>query len=443
MSMKRITVAFVVVVLGINLAIAARIYSAASTKQEKDNPYAQMELMTQVMELVRKEYVDGNAVSYQDLTYGALKGMVNSLDPHSQFMEPKAYEDMKEDTEGKFGGIGIVISMSKEGFLTVVAPMEDTPGAKAGLLPGDRIIKINGKVTEKMGLQDAVRQLRGDPGTKVTITMFRSKAKDPGGKIKDYTIERAEIKVDSVKDAKILGDGIGYVRITQFNEPTANEFEKALAKLEEQGMNALIIDLRNNPGGLLESARRIASEFIPAGELIVSTEGRDPAQKVVYRSERGKKRLTYPVVVLVNAGSASGSEIVAGALQDLRRAVLVGETTFGKGSVQSILQLKDGSAVRLTTAKYYTPSHKVIHEHGVTPDIMVPVSEEDERKLLEQRAVTSLPQTETTEKVAPIADIQLDRAIDVIKGVKLFAKQAKVAKQNVKATATTAAATAD
>jgi len=441
MSMKRITVVFVVVLLGINLAIAAKIYSEASTKQDKDNPYTQMELMTQVMELVRKEYVDGNAVSYRDLTYGALKGMVNSLDPHSQFMEPKAYEDMKEDTEGKFGGIGIVISMSKEGFLTVVAPMEDTPGAKAGLLPGDRIIKINGKVTEKMGLQDAVRQLRGDPGTKVTITMFRTKAKDPGEKIKDYTIERAEIKVDSVKDAKILGDGIGYVRITQFNEPTADEFEKALTKLEGKGMDALIIDLRNNPGGLLESARRIASEFIPAGELIVSTEGRDPAQKVVYRSERGKKRLTYPVVVLVNAGSASGSEIVAGALQDLRRAVLVGETTFGKGSVQSILQLKDGSAVRLTTAKYYTPSHKVIHEHGVTPDIMVPVSEEDERKLLEQRATASLPQAETTEKVTPIADVQLDRAIDVIKGVKLFAKQAKVAKQSVKATATTAAAT--
>ena len=442
MSMKRITVALVVVVLGINLAIAARIYSEASTKQDKDNPYAQMELMTQVMELVRKEYVDGNAVSYRDLTYGALKGMVNSLDPHSQFMEPQAYEDMKEDTEGKFGGIGIVISMSKEGFLTVVAPMEDTPGAKAGLLPGDRIIKINGKITEKMGLQDAVRQLRGDPGTKVTITMFRSKAKDPGEKIKDYTIERAEIKVDSVKDAKILGDGIGYVRITQFNDPTADEFEKALIKLEGQGMDALIIDLRNNPGGLLESARRIASEFIPAGELIVSTEGRDPAQKVVYRSEHGKKRLTYPVVLLVNAGSASGSEIVAGALQDLRRAVLVGETTFGKGSVQSILQLKDGSAVRLTTAKYYTPSHKVIHEHGVTPDIMVPVSEEDERKLLEQRAVASLPQTDSAEKIAPIADIQLDRAIDVIKGVKLFAKQAKVAKQNVKATPTTAATTA-
>lgn len=440
MSMKRIAVALVVVLLGINLAIAAKIYSDASTKQDKDNPYAQMELITQVMELVRKEYVDTNSVSYKDLTYGALKGMLNSLDPHSQFMEPQAYEDMKEDTEGKFGGIGIVISMSKEGFLTVVAPMEDTPGARAGLLPGDRIIKINGKVTDKMSLQDAVHQLRGDPGTKVTITIFRSKAKDPGDKIKDHTIERANIDNPSVKDAKILEGGIGYVRITQFNEPTAVEFEKALTKLEGQGMSALIIDLRNNPGGLLESARKVASEFVPAGELIVSTEGRDPAQKITYRSDRGKKRTNYPLVILVNAGSASGSEIVAGALQDLHRAVLVGETTFGKGSVQSIVQLRDGSALRLTTAKYYTPSHKVIHEHGVTPDIVVPVSEEDERKLLEQRVRASLPQDETAEKVTPIADAQLDRAIDLIKGVMILEKQMKVAKQGAHV-ATTAAAT--
>ena len=228
-----------------------------------------------------------------------------------------------------------------------------------------------------MTLPEAVRQLRGDPGTKVTISIFRQRAKDPGERIKDYTIERAVIKVDSVKDAKILQDGIGYIRITQFNEPTAGEFDKALDKLQSQGMTALILDLRNNPGGLLESARKVASKFVRAGDLIVSTEGRDLAQKLVYRSERGKKLLDAPVVVLINNGSASGSEIVAGALQDLKRAVLVGETSFGKGSVQSILQLPDGSAVRLTTAKYYTPSHKVIHEHGVTPDIIVPISEED------------------------------------------------------------------
>jgi carboxyl-terminal processing protease len=346
-------------------------------------------------------------------------------------MEPTNYQDMREDTEGKFGGLGIVISMSKEGFLTVVAPMEDTPGAKAGLMPNDRIIKIDGKPTDKMALPEAVRNLRGDPGSKVTVTIFRAKAKDPGEKIKDYVIERAVINVESVKDAKMLDDGIGYVRITQFNEPTADEFEKALTKLEAKGMDALILDLRNNPGGLLEAARRVASKFVPAGELIVSTEGRDQAQKLVYRSDRGRKR-SYPVVVLVNNGSASGSEIVAGALQDLRRGVLVGETTFGKGSVQSVLPLPDGSAVRITTAKYYTPGHAVIHERGITPDIIVPVSEEDERKLLEQRARGNLPPSdeESGKPAEKAVDLQLERAVDVIKGVKLFAKQMKTASKD-------------
>ncbi|HUJ09485.1 MAG TPA: S41 family peptidase [Verrucomicrobiae bacterium] len=451
MTIKRITIALIGILLGVNLVIAARIYSESSARQDKDNPYTQMELITKVMELIRKEYVDADKATYTNLTYGALRGMLNSLDPHSQFMEPQVYQDMKEETEGEFGGLGIQISMSREGFLTVIAPMEGTPGARAGLLPGDRIIKIEGRITDKMSLQEAVHLLRGEPGTKVTMTVFRQRAKDPGEKIKDYTIERARIKVDSVKDINghnfnqensfpLLEDKIGYVRITQFNEPTAGEFEKALNKLEDEGMTALILDLRNNPGGLLESARRVASEFVPAGQLIVSTEGRDPTQKSIYRSVGGKKLLSIPLVVLVNEGSASGSEIVAGALQDLKRAVLVGETTFGKGSVQSILQLGDGSAMRLTTAKYYTPSHKVINERGITPDIVVPVSQEDEAKLAEQRARASLPETndvaviEGTAKTEPIPDVQLDRALDVLKGVKLFARQMKLVRQNVKAT---------
>jgi carboxyl-terminal processing protease len=425
---RRLTVAAVVALLGLNLVVAVRIYSQAAPKAEKDNPYRQLELLTRVMEMIRKDYVDTNKVDYQELTYGALKGMVGGLDPHSQFMEPAVYDDMKQDTEGKFGGLGIQIGFSKEGFLTCIAPIEDTPAARAGLLPGDRIIKIEGKITDKMSLQDAVKQLRGEPGTKVTFTIFRVKAKEPGDKIKDYTIERAEIKVESVKDAKLIEDGIGYIRVTQFNEPTAAEFERVLANLEAKGMEALIIDLRNNPGGLLESARQISSKFVTAGQLIVSTEGRDLAQKIVYRSDRGKKRLDCPLVVLVNGGSASGSEIVAGALKDLKRAVLVGEKTFGKGSVQSILQLPDGSALRLTTAKYYTPSHQVIHEQGIEPNIIVPMSEDDERKLMMQRARVNLPPEEGAEKEKPVEDVQLSRAVDVLKGVKLFTKQSKAAK---------------
>ena len=425
---QRIVITLAVALLGANLLFAAKLYSAAIAKTDKDNPYVQMELLTRVMELIRKDYVDSDKVAYTNLTYGALRGMLNSLDPHSQFMEPVAYEDMKEDTGGKFGGLGIQIGLSKDGFISVIAPIEDTPAARAGIMPGDRIAKIDGKPTDRLSLSDAVHQLRGEPGTKVTITIFRAKAKDPGERLKDYTITRAEIPVFSVKDAKLLESNIGYVRITQFNEPTANEFEKALAKLEGLGMDALIIDLRNNPGGLLESANKIAGKFVPAGQLIVSTEGRDLQNKLVYKSEYGEKRLSYPIVLLVNNGSASGSEIVAGALQDLKRAVLVGETTFGKGSVQSIIGLADGSALRLTTAKYYTPSHKVIHEHGVTPDISVPISEEDERKLAEQRIRATLPLEEGQEKVEKIADVQLERAIDLLKGVKLFARQTKAGK---------------
>jgi carboxyl-terminal processing protease len=431
MTTKRITVTFVAILLGINLALVVRIYSQSTTARSAENdPYTQVELVTKVMELIRREYVDADELTYRDMAYGAMRGMLESLDPHSQFMPPENFQDMREDTEGKFGGLGIVVSMSPEGFLTVVAPMEDTPGARAGLLPGDRIIKIDGKVTEKMSLEDAVRELRGMPGTKVTITIFRQKANDPADRVKDCTIERAEIKVDSVKDAKIIEDGIGYVRITQFNEPTGAELDKALENLKTQGMDALILDLRNNPGGLLDQARSVASKFVPAGELIVSTEGRDPEKKLLYRSEsRGAKYLTLPVVVLVNRGSASASEIVAGALQDLKRAVLVGETTFGKGSVQSILGLPDGSAVRLTTAKYYTPSHKVIHEKGITPNIVVPITEETERKLLEQRSRMNLPPVEGEPPAPKVTDEQLERALDMIKGVKLLDQQARAAKQ--------------
>ncbi len=434
---KRVLMALGVALLGVNLAVAARIYSAANDHAAKDDPYAQFKLAAQVMELIRANHVDGTNTTYQQLTYDALKGMLGSLDPHSQFMEPTVYEDMQAETEGKFGGLGIVISVSKEGYITVVAPMEDTPGAKAGLLPGDRIIKIDGRTTEKMSLQEAVKQLRGEPGTKVTIGVFRPKAKDPSERMKDHTVERAEIKVDSVKDVKILTDNIGHIRITQFNQPTADEFRKALDKLEKEEMDALIIDLRNNPGGLLEGAIKVASEFLPRGELIVSTEGRDTKQNQKYFSVGGKRRPNYPIAILVNGGSASASEIVSGALQDRQRAVLVGETTFGKGSVQSILKLPDGSALRLTTAKYYTPSHKVIHENGVVPDIIVPVAVETERKLMEQRARATLPPEEDpeTEKVEPVADEQLDRAIDLLKGVKLFAKQTKLGARPAKTAA--------
>ncbi|MSR64980.1 MAG: S41 family peptidase [Verrucomicrobiae bacterium] len=415
------------VLLAANLFLGAKIYSSAD-KGDKDSPYDNLQLITRVMELIKQDYVDGEKLSYKDLSYAALRGMLTSLDPHSQFMDPENFKSMRDDTEGQFGGLGIQIGM-KENLITVIAPMEDTPAFKAGILAGDQIIKIEDKSTERMQLEDAVKKLRGKVGTKITITVLRPKTKE----VKDFTITREIINVASVKDINgkqeypLLEDKIGYVRLLQFNEPTSDEFEKALEKLEAKGMQALILDLRNNPGGLLDTAKTVVGKFVPRGELIVFTEGRDKRQRIEYRAQGGQKHPDYPMVVLINGGSASASEIVSGALQDLKRAIIVGETSFGKGSVQSILPLTgdpEGPALRLTTAKYYTPSKKVIHENGITPDIIVPLSMEEERKLAMQRGNVDYDESEDgekpKEKEKPIEDVQLHRAIDVIKGIKIY-----------------------
>jgi carboxyl-terminal processing protease len=436
MKNRRLGWIILVGVLAVNLTLAVRLYSQA--KEEKDSAYANVQLLTRVMEVIRQDYVEQSKTDYKDLTYSALRGMLASLDPHSQFMDPESFTAMQKETKGEFGGLGIVVGL-KDNVLTVIAPMEDTPAAKAGLLAGDRIIKIDGKTTEKWAVEDAVKVLRGEPGSKVTLTIMRPKSRE----VKDYVLERDIIKVTSVKDDHNRGisneksfqlgaDKIGYIRIAQFNEPTAEEFEKALRKLEAQGMEALIIDLRNNPGGLLDSAKEIVSRFLPAGQLIVYTEGRQLSQRAEYRASSFNKHPHYPIVVIINGGSASGAEIVAGALQDLKRAVVVGETSFGKGSVQSVLPLKDGEgrdcALRLTTAKYYTPSKRVIHERGITPDILVPLTEEEERKLAETRAQLIQQSEEPTEdgqKAEPARDRQLERAVDVLKGIRVFNQQAK------------------
>jgi carboxyl-terminal processing protease len=425
---RRVIYGVLILVLGVNLLIGARVYFASAQAAEKDSPYTSLELFSYVMEKVRKDYVDGQNVTYQDLVYGALKGMLNTLDPHSEFMEPDKYKELQNDTQGAFGGLGIVISM-KDNFVTVVAPMEDTPGFKAGILSGDRILKIDGKSTEKMSLQDAVKTLRGDPGTDVKITVFRPS----NNQMKDFKLTRAVISVDMVKDINgkkefpIGENKIGYIRLVQFGEKTSDDLEAALNKLKGQGMQGLVLDLRWNPGGLLDQAVDVCEKFLPRGELVVTTEGRNAAQNSVRRAMgRGDELHNVPVVVLVNLGSASASEIVAGCLQDLKRAIILGEKTFGKGSVQSILPLQDGSALRLTTAKYYTPSHKVIHEEGITPDIFVPVTDEDERNILLQRTPGGLESLDDKERdrVLQARDPQLDRAMDLLKGITLFTQRA-------------------
>src|ERR1700751_3455752 len=393
-------------------------------KSEEDNGYAQISIFAKALELIRQDYVDENKTSYHDLINAAMKGMLSSLDPHSQFMDPNDFRDMQDDTRSRFNGLGIEVSM-KNGLPTVVTGMEDTPAARAGILSGDQILRINGMSTERMDLQDAINVLRGPAGAKVSMTLLRPSTKE----IKEYTLQRAEIKIQSVKGEKLLPPEltgpfrIGYIRLIQFNEPTAEELSKAIDDLQKQGRQALILDLRNNPGGLLNSAVDVCAQFLPPNTKVVSTQGRVPSQQHDYATSGfGKERPRFPLAVLVNEGSASGSEIVAGALKDLHRAVLVGETTFGKGSVQNVMQLPDGSAVRFTTAKYYTPSKQVIQGNGVTPNIRVAVTPEQERSLFALRNTGNM-KPEDEKGIIKARDPQMLRAIDALKGVMIYAQE--------------------
>lgn len=418
---RKILYCFLGLLLVFNLAVGVRVLTSSAAADSDDAGYENLTVFTRALQLIRQDYVDPNKIGYKDLTYSALRGMLGSLDPHSQFMQPTDFRDMQDETRSEFGGLGIVVS-TKDGVITVVSPMEDTPGFRAGILPGDQILRINGTTTEKMSLQDAIDLLRGDPGQKVTLTIFRPSNKDT----KDYVLQREIIKVASVKDSKILDQSItgsfkiGYLRITQFNEPTAQELAQKLNELQAKGMQALIVDLRYNPGGLLTSAVDVCGLFLPPKTMVVYTEGRDASQRREYATAKSEKqRSNFPMVLLVNGGSASGSEIVAGALKDLNRAILVGETTFGKGSVQSVIQLPDGSALRLTTAKYYTPSKQVIHEKGITPNIKASLSPDQERALLLRRRDGPLSADEQ-KIVNEQKDPQLDRAVDALKGVMIY-----------------------
>jgi carboxyl-terminal processing protease len=412
---------------------AAFAQEAQPEKSEEDNGYAQISMFAKALELIRQDYVDENKTTYHDLINAAMKGMLSSLDPHSQFMDPDDFRDMQDDTRSRFNGLGIEVSM-KNGLPTVITAMEDTPAAKAGVLSGDQILRINGISTERMDLQDAINVLRGPAGAKITLTLLRPSTKE----IKEYTLQRAEIKIQSVKGARLIDPDltgpfkIGYVRLVQFNEPTADELSKALDELQKQGMQALVLDLRNNPGGLLNSAVDVCAQFLPPNTKVVSTQGRVASQQHDYSTSGVKKeRANFPMVVLINEGSASGAEIVAGALKDLRRAVLVGETTFGKGSVQNVMQLPDGSAVRFTTAKYYTPSKQVIQGNGVTPNIRVGMTAEQERSLFALRNAGNL-KPEEEKGIIKARDPQMLRAIDALKGVMIYAQENAPKAQAVK-----------
>jgi carboxyl-terminal processing protease len=326
--------------------------------------YESLEAFSNILSIVKKNYVED--IETKNLVNGAINGMLNSLDPHSAYLTPELYKDLQSDTQGRFGGLGIEITV-KGGILTVVSPIEDTPAAKAGIKPGDQIFKIEDEFTKDMSLVDAVKKMRGLKGTKINLTVRREGAND----LLDFTLMRDVIRVQSVK-SRALEPGYGYVRLAQFQERSDRDVQRALEKLagEKGGIKGLVLDLRNNPGGLLTQAVRVSDMFLDSG-LIVYTEGRMEAQKQKYFAQKEGTWMDFPMVVLVNGGSASASEIVAGALQDHLRAVVLGTKTFGKGSVQTILPLDDNSALRLTTARYFTPKGRSIQATGIVPDIIV------------------------------------------------------------------------
>jgi carboxyl-terminal processing protease len=335
--------------------------SGTENKDAADDIYKNIDIFLEVLQQVEDNYVEPQDTT--TLINGALKGMVESLDPHSSYMTKDEREDLMNETEGSFSGIGIEISL-KDNVLTVISPIEDTPAYKAGMKAGDKIIKIEDKLTLDMDLQDAIKLIRGPKGSEVKLTISREGADKP----LVFTITRDVIPLRSVKNYN-LGNEIGYVRISNFYGNTYDDLDAALDNLEKSGkLKGLILDLRNNPGGLLEQSILVSDEFLDSG-VIVSTKGRDIKQNIEEHAQKNKKPRDYPIVVLVNGGSASASEIVAGALQDNKRALILGTQTFGKGSVQTILPLSDGSGLRLTTARYYTPSGRSIQASGITPDI--------------------------------------------------------------------------
>jgi len=419
---KRIYVLAAVLIL---LITFSRFALSETERKAKDDLYREVELFSYALTTVDSEYVDQPKA--KDLIYGSLKGLLASLDPHSQFLTPDDYNELKTETEGQFGGLGIEITV-KDGLVTVVTPIDDTPAEKAGVKAGDRIVKINDEVARDFTIQDAVKRLRGKPGTDVTISVLR----EGEDKLLEFKITREIIKIKDIKEAKILEDKIGYIRLSEFRENTTKEFAKAMEALKKEGADSLVLDLRNNPGGPLTVAIKVSEIFLPEGKVIVSTKGRHPDQDMVFKSKnKSSDYLNWPIAVLINEGSASGSEILAGALQDNKKAVIVGTKSFGKGSVQTVLPLPDGSALRLTTSKYLTPSGRSIHGLGIQPDVVVEEGvvekpkEKDIEKVLEniENAKEKAPSPEAKKSESNKQDVQIISAINIIKGLRVFQQQ--------------------
>ncbi len=398
----------------------------ASSVSTNEDFYKELELFEHALAIVRSDYVDEPKA--KDLIYGAIKGMLQTLDPHSQFMDPDSYNELKVDTEGEFGGLGIEITI-KDSLLTIISPIDGTPAYEAGLQSGDRIVKIDDELTRGITLIEAVKQLRGAPGEPVTLTILREKE----GVLKDFKVVRDVIKIESIREARIVDAHIGYIRLSDFRENTPKDLRDAINDLQSQDMDSVVLDLRNNPGGLLEVSRAVAEVFLDRDQLVVTTKGRLRNQNLELRSRVRGTLLKEPMVVLINQGSASASEIVAGAIQDHHRGVIMGTKSHGKASVQTIFPLKDGSALRLTTSKYYTPAGRMIHEDGIHPDVEVPFEppqdkadnkdEEHVEEVFDKLAELVEGEEaldEEKEEDDFFIDNQLARALDLLKGLKVY-----------------------
>ncbi|MDP8257533.1 MAG: S41 family peptidase [Candidatus Alcyoniella australis] len=435
---------FTRITVAVCVALVAALLFPAAISAVEEKVYEPLRLFNRALSIIQARYVDD--VDMRELVYGAIEGMLAKLDPHSSFLTPEYFNELNVDTQGSFGGLGIEIT-TKDDYIHVISPIEDTPAWKAGIRAGDYIVRIEGQSTKGMDLMEAVSLLRGPKGTDVTISVMHEGYPAP----KDVTITRAIIQIVAVK-SRMLEPGYGYVKLTQFNQNADRELKKAIDSLEREAggtLKGLVLDLRNNPGGLLDQAVKVSNEFIAEG-LIVSTRGRASSQNLEERATRSGTRDNFPMVCLVNGGSASASEIVAGALQDHKRAVVVGTPSFGKGSVQTIIRLDDGSGLRLTTAKYYTPAGRDIQAKGIIPDIRVdasPYAGEDAEKVRfykerdlenrlpndeEQPAQSSAPDMDApgflhgleTEELQPASeeepDPQLDRALELLKSWSIF-----------------------